>query len=284
MGGVAEAVLTRLVGGFSKLPQVEAIALGGSRASGRTDAGSDFDVYVLTTAEISLETRRDLVRQLGGASVDNLGHDYFGGGDEWLDAETEAHFDVMYFGLGWLREQVERPLVHHQPNLGYSTAFAYTVGRSRILYDPEGKFAALQAESRQPYPEALRQAVVRYNYPMLQGVLSSYWAQLEKAVQRGDLISVNHRLAALLASYFDIVFAVNRLLHPGEKRVLEIVLTSCTSLPEAFEQDVTDALTAAGDSARLLPALTQLLGALDVWLTREGFDVSGSPPVRVPVG
>ena len=284
MGGVeTEAVIAKLIGGFSELPQVEAMALGGSRASGRTDAGSDFDVYVLTTAEVSLETRQDIVRQLGGASVDNLGHDYFGGGDEWLDAETGAHFDVMYFGLGWLREQVERPLVHHQPSLGYSTAFAYTVGRSRVLYDPEGKFAALQAESRQPYPEALRQAVVRYNHPILRGVLSSYWAQLEKAVQRGDLISVNHRLAALLASYFDIVFAVNRLLHPGEKRSLEIALTTCTSLPEAFEQDLTETLTAAGDGARLLPALSRLLDALDVWLTREGFDVSAQP-VRVPAG
>ena len=31
---------------FAALPQVEAIALGGSRASGRDDAKSDYDVYV----------------------------------------------------------------------------------------------------------------------------------------------------------------------------------------------------------------------------------------------
>lgn len=284
MGGVDEAVLTRLIGLVSDLPQVEAVALGGSRAGGRADAGSDFDLYVFVTTEIPSETRQDIVRQLGGASVANLGHDYFGGGDEWLDAETGAHFDVMYFGLEWLRDQVERSLEHHQPSLGYSTAFCYTVGQAHVLYDPQGRFAALQAVARKPYPQALREAVVRYNHPMLRGVISSYRAQLEKAVQRGDLVSLNHRLAALLASYFDIIFAVNRVLHPGEKRLLELALTTCLSLPENFEQDLTETLTAAGESVRLLPDLTRLLDALDAWLTREGFDVSGSRPVRILAG
>ncbi len=274
-------MLTRLVGAFSELPQVEAVALGGSRTSSVADAASDFDVYVVTTADVSLETRRGLVRQLGGASVDNVGHDYFGGGDEWLDAGTGAHFDVMYFGLEWLREQVESPLIHHQPRLGYSTAFAYTVSRSRILYDAGGRFTALQAESLEPYPDALRQAVVRYNHPMLRGVLSSYTAQLTKAASRHDLVSLNHRLAALLASYFDILFAVNRALHPGEKQLLRLA-GELPSLPETFERDVTETLAAAGDGVRLLPNLTRLLDALDVWLTREGFAELASRPTRIP--
>jgi len=274
-------VLTRLVGAFAELPEVEAMALGGSRSSGRADAVSDFDLYALTTAEVSLETRRSVVQQLGGASVDNLGHDYFGGGDEWLDAATGAHFDAMYFGLEWLREQIERPLVHHQPSLGYSTAFAYTVSRSTILYDPKGTFAALQVESRQPYPEALRQAVVRYNHPMLRGVISSYWEQLEKALLRNDLVSVNHRFAALLASYFDILFAVNRALHPGEKRLVQLAC-DLPGLPENFEQDISKTLRAAGDGAQLPPYVTWLIDALDVWLTREGFDDLASRHARIP--
>ena len=267
------AVLDKLVGLFSELPQVEAIALGGSKAGAHADAASDFDISVCTNSAIPPETRRDIVRQLGGASVDNLDHDYFGGGDEWLDAETGGHFDAMYFNLGWWREQLERPLKYHQPSLGYTTAFAYTVDRSRILYDPQGNFAALQALTSVPYPEALRKAIVRYNHPLLRGTISSYFAQLKKAVARHDLVSVTNRVAALLASYFDILFAVNRKLHPGEKQLLRLA-GELPSLPENFERDVTETLSASVND--LLPTLTRQLDALDMWLRREGLEVSAS--------
>ena len=266
-----DTLLAQVVQLFAELPQVEAVALGGSRSGAHADAASDFDLYVCTDAPVLLEARQNIVQQLGGASWDNLGHDYFGGGDEWLDAGTGGHFDVMYFGLGWLREQVGRPLKHHQPSLGYTTAFAYTVDRARILYDPQGKFTALQELTSAPYPEALREAIVRYNQPLLRTTISSYWAQLKKAVSRDDFVSVNHRLAALLASYFDILFAVNRALQPGEKRLLRLA-GELPSLPENFERDVTETLSASGDE--LLPALTRQLDALDMWLAGEGFDVA----------
>lgn len=277
-----DVLIQKLVGFFSKLPQVEAIALGGSRASGRADAASDIDLYVFTTAEIPLEVRRGIVQRSGGASVADMGLDYFGAGDEWRDAETGTQLDVMYFDLEWMRGQIERVMEQHEPSLGYSTAFCYTVSRSRSLYDPQGRFAALQAKSRRPYPDVLRQAIVEHNYPLLRAVISSYRVQLEKAAARQDIVSLNHRLAALMASYFDIIFAVNRVLHPGEKRLLATTLTTCKSLPENFEQGVTETL-AAGEGERLLPALTRLLDALDEWLEREGFDVTASRPVRLPV-
>ena len=281
MGVAAEAQLERLVALFAELPQVAVVALGGSKASGWADAASDFDVYVLTTGMVAREVRRQFIEQLGGASVANMALDYFGEGDEWLDVRTGAHFDVMYFGLEWLKNQVERPLTHHQPSLGYSTAFAYTVSRARIMHDPDGEFATLQAVTIKPYPEALREAVVRYNHPMLRGTISSYRAQLEKAAARQDLASLNHRLAALLASYFDIIFAVNHALHPGEKRLLATALETCPSLPENFERDITRILEVTGEGERLLPTLTWPLDALDTWLGREGFDVTAVSPVRV---
>ena len=40
------------------LSQVEAIALGGSRATGRNDEKSDYDVYVYTTTPIDAHVRR----------------------------------------------------------------------------------------------------------------------------------------------------------------------------------------------------------------------------------
>ncbi len=272
--GELNGKLERLTELFSALPQVEAIALGGSRTGESADDLSDFDIYVYTNAAISSEVRRGIVQALGGASVADLGMVYFGDYDEWRDAETGAHFDLSYFGLEWMREQVERVMVRQQPSLGYTTAFAHTVSRSHILYDPEGAFAVLQAVSRKPYLEALRQAIVRYNYPLLRGTISSYYVQVGKAVKRADPVSINHRLAALLASYFDIVFAVNRTLHPGEKRLLQLALATCSSLPDAFAQDVTETLKKSVQGDELLPPLTRLLDALDVWLGREGLELS----------
>ena len=46
------------------LPQVEAIALGGSRATGRNDTKSDYDVYVYITDNIDENTRRRILENI----------------------------------------------------------------------------------------------------------------------------------------------------------------------------------------------------------------------------
>lgn len=74
-------------------------------------------------------------------------------------------------------------------------------------------------------------------------------------------------MAALLASYFDIIFAVNRQLHPGEKRLVQNAVNTCALLPEQMEADIT-ALLLLTDAEiadaprrveRLLDRLDQLL-------------------------
>ncbi len=119
-----------------------------------------------------------------------------------------------------------------------------------------------------PYPEPLRRAIVAYNHPILRGTLSSFRAQLVKALARGDLVSVNHRLSALLASYFDILFAVNRVPHPGEKRLLARAEALCSTLPPDMAADVAATLAAAGAApGDLLSPLDRLLDRLDEWLS-----------------
>ena len=66
----------------------------------------------------------------------------------------------------------------------------------------------------------------------------SYYDQINSAVERDDFVSVNHRCAAFLASYFDIVFALNRVLNPGEKKLVQFAKNNCKVLPEDFESDV----------------------------------------------
>ena len=67
---------------------------------------------------------------------------------------------------------------------------------------------------------------------------ASYYDQIEKAVKRKDYTSINHRISAFLASYFDIIFAKNELLHPGEKRLTEYAKANCKILPDDFEKNI----------------------------------------------
>ena len=265
----------KVAGEFAALPQVEAVALGGSQVGGTIDTSSDIDLYVFTRADIALADREIIVHRCGGASRSSLGLTFWGPGDEWFDAATGIEVDIVYFDAAWMENQMHRVLREHQASLGYSTCLWYTVRQSLVFYDPHGWFAALQLESRQEYPELLRRNIIALNHPVLRSVIPAYAHQLEKAVQRRDLVSVNHRLAALFASYFDVLFAINRVLHPGEKRLVAYAASLCEKVPTAMETDVEAVLRAASPPDQdLLVHLKRMLDRLDVMLEWNGFDLS----------
>jgi hypothetical protein len=264
---------------FAALPQVEAVTLGGSQAGGLSDASSDIDLYLYTRADIPLAERQAVLTQCGGASRADLGLTFWGAGDEWFDLATGIEVDVVYFDAGWMENQITRVLVEHQASLGYTTCFWHTVRQAGIFHDANGWFHGLQHVCRQDYPEPLRQNIIALNHPVLRNVIPSYSFQLEKAVKRGDQVSVNHRLAALLASYFDVLFALNRVLHPGEKRLVQHALALCPQLPVDLAADVDFILRVPAErTPDLLVGVDRLLDGLDGLLENEGFDPLTSRP------
>jgi hypothetical protein len=263
---------------FIALPEVEAVGLGGSRGAGSVghDGVSDIDVYVYTSGTIDLAVRRGIVDAAGGASRADLGMTFWGPGDEWLDAATGIHVDVVYFDAAWMADQLDRVLVRHEASLGYSTCFWHTIRGSVVLEDPRGWLAALKARSRGAYPEALRRNVIELNHAALRGLLPSYSTQVATAARRGDLVSVNHRLTGLLASYFDVLFAFNRVPHPGEKRLVESA-SRLARTPEGMAADLRDILESATTDLSGLPVrVDRLLDLLDALLAKDGF----APPMR----
>ena len=253
---------------YAELPQVEAVALAGSQTTGVADDDSDIDLYVYVNADLPLAARAAVARaHAQRAEVDNQ---FWEPGDEWIDAATNIHVDVMFRTRAWIAEQLARVLRRHEAAVGYSTCFWYNVVTAQALFDREGWFQRLQEDARQPYPEALRRAIIAKNYPLLRQSLSSYRYQIERAVARNDWVSVNHRVAALLASYFDILFAVNRLLHPGEKRLAAFVETNCRLVPSGMRLQVHDLLGAIAFDQSLLQKLDALLDGLDELLRTEG--------------
>lgn len=256
---------------FALLPQVEAVALGGSRVATLADEQSDLDLYVYVREEIPACVRAEIARSRTERT--EINNRFWETGDEWVDADTGLHVDIMYRFPAWIEHQLDRVLVRHEASVGYSTCFWWNVKTSSSLFDRHGWLASLKARAEQPYPEPLVRAIVAKNHPILRKNLSSYLHQLENATLRDDRVGVNHRVAAMLGSYFDILFAVNRVPHPGEKRLLAFARELCPRKPANLEEQVTDVLAAASfplDGRRLIAAVDVLLAGLDHMLRVEG--------------
>lgn len=262
------ATLDTLVQALSRLPQVAAIALGGSHAAGRNDAHSDFDIYVFTYDAVPLDIRRDLALRFDNDP--EIGNSWWGDEDAWSDGM--AQIDLMFWDASEFEAQLRRVIEHHQPSLGYSTSFWFTIHHAIALYDSDGWLAQVQELTSTPYPSALSDAIVQYNAPLMRDVRASYRHQIELAIRRNDAVSVNHRIAALLASVFDIVFALNHMLHPGEKRQMAWIASLGDCVPPSFEQHIRDLLTATGDvkHANVMNAINALCDDVETMIVDAG--------------
>ncbi len=108
----------------------------------------------------------------------------------------------------------------------------------KILYDKNDRLRAAQEKYNVPYPKELKRAIIDRQMRLLDSALPAYRTQIKKAVRRGDLVSINHRVTEFLASYFDLLFALNEQTHPGEKRLIELCKKNCGILPEDFEENI----------------------------------------------
>ena len=253
---------------YAKFPQVEAVAWGGSHTSAAADDASDIDLYVYLRSTLPPEQRAAFIRARSCyAEIDNQ---VWEPGDEWIEADSDIEIDAMYRDVEWIEGQLDRVLVQYQASAGYSTCLWYNVQVSQPLWDRNGWFAALQARAQQPYPEALRRAIIGMNYPLLRDMLGAYRRQIKVAVARGDVVSVNHRVAALLASYFDVLFALNRLPHPGEKRLIAYATRDCTLLPHNMAHHVQALIGASAQASDgVLDRVDVLVDNLDDLLRQE---------------
>jgi hypothetical protein len=257
-------VAAELASEYGRQPQVEAVALGGSLADPAADERSDVDLYVYLTEALPLETRAAIAQ--ARAERVEVGNDFWEPGDEWIERRDGLHVDVTYRSTGWAEDQLDRVLRRHLASVGYSTCIWHNLRGARILMDRSGWLHGVQRAAGAPYPEELVWAIIAKNHPILRASASAYSAQLRSALARNDWVSVNHRVAAVLASYFDILFAVNRVLHPGEKRLLEQACRLCLERPARMVEEVHALLAAAATGVGLPAALDGLVDELDLLL------------------
>lgn len=262
---------------FGSLPQVVAVVLAGSRTTLVADESSDFDFYVYVEEEIPVDIREAIARQFSDRI--EINNQFWEPGDEWTDINTGCGIDIMYRRPEWIEEELDRVLVKHQASVGYSTCFWWNVLTSVSLYDKDSWFQQLQANAARPYPQQLRQAITAKNYPILRRNISAFRHQLESAVFRHYSVSIIHRTAAFLGSYFDIVFAVNSIPHPGEKRLVERATALCSKLPEDLESHIhslTNSISLPAGDRQILHCLDRLVDSLAQLLIEAGLIATNS--------
>jgi hypothetical protein len=262
---VAQGVAYR----YHSLPQVEAVTLAGSQTTGMADVDSDLDMYVYVRAEIPLARRAEIAR--ASAEYVEVDNRFWEPGDEWIEKDSGLHVDIMFRATHWIEEQLDRVLRRYEASVGYTTCLWYNVLTSQALYDRNGWFLAFQQGADQEYPEPLKRAIIAKNHPVLRRNASSYMYQIRRAVELEDLVSVNHRVAALLASYFDILFAVNEMPHPGEKRLIKIASEKCEKVPRRMGRGVKELIDALSQSNRgVVQKAEALVDGVDSLLIAEG--------------
>ena len=246
---------------FSVLPEVESIALGGSRASADYDEKSDYDLYVYCTSIPDESVRKPILEKC--CQYMEIGNSFWELEDD-CTLKDGVDIDILYRNIEDFSQTIHSVVEEHTAYNGYTTCMWHNLLHSRILYDRNGKLASLQNRYQIPYPDELRDNIISKNLRLLTGNLPSYDSQIKKAVARGDMVSVNHRTAAFLESYFDIIFAWNRLTHPGEKRMVPYAKEQAEVLPADFEKNLSSLFqNLFTDSNAALKTIAAMISALE---------------------
>lgn len=255
---------------FATLPEVEAIALGGSRAGADYDEKSDYDLYIYCTSIPDESMRKNILEKC--CQYMEIGNSFWELEDD-CTLKDGTDIDILYRNIGDFSQTIRSVVEEHAAYNGYTTCMWHNLLNSRILYDKNGKLESLQNKYRIPYPDELRDNIISKNLRLLTGNLPSYDTQIKKAFARKDMVSINHRTAAFLESYFDIIFALNKLTHPGEKRMVQYAKKQAEVLPANFEENLDKLFkNMFTDSGMTLQALCDMITELEDAIRYKGIN------------
>lgn len=219
---------------FAKLDEIVGICLGGSRAGDNYDEKSDYDLYLYCTKLPDEETRKRIL---------NLTCQYIEFGNHFWELEDDCtlkngiDIDILYRNPDDFCTSLANVVEDCNNYNGYTTCMWHNLITCKIIYDPKGIIAKMKERFNVPYPQKLRNNIINNNLKLLHGYLPSYDGQIKKALERKDVVAINHRTSAFMESYFDIIFALNQMTHPGEKRMI-LYAQRAEILPRDFEENI----------------------------------------------
>ena len=205
-----------LIEDLKSLEEVELIMLGGSKALNKEDALSDYDVYVYYSDYIEVEARREILKKY--FKYVEVSNKFFEEEDDGILINGKE-VELIYRDLNFLEDNFINTFEKFKSSFGYSTCMVHNILTSKVLYDKNDIIKGYR-EKYNFYPKELKESIVLNNIKLLDNQMPSLSYQIIKAIKRGDIISINHRITEYLAIYFDILFSLNEEFHPGEKRLL----------------------------------------------------------------
>lgn len=243
-----------IVNELAKLPEIKAITLGGSRTSGYQDENSDYDVYVYCENQVPVAAREAILKKY--CKYIELANTYWEEEDDCI-LNSGTIIEIIYRDFSSFEEQLEATVFNGNANNGYTTCMWSNLMTSIVLYEKDDVYSKLKERFTIAYPSILKKNIINKNYQLLTGYIPSFDEQIIKAYKRKDMVSVNHRVTEYIAAYFDLVFAANEVLHPGEKRMLTIALDRCENLPSNIK-DISNILENLSNEDKAMYYLNQL--------------------------
>ncbi|MFG2536327.1 nucleotidyltransferase domain-containing protein [Streptomyces sp. NPDC048511] len=216
---------------LTRLPGIEAVALGGSRARGTHRPDSDWDLGVYYRGAPDLDALTALASDVQGAPAEVAGP---GGWGPWVNGGAWLTVDGV--AVDWILRDLDRVEsvwsdcregryeVGIQPGhpLGFwSPCYVGEVALGRVLEDPRGDLASLQ-EAVRAYPEPLRRALTGAVWEADFSVASA-----RKSAPSGDTLHVSLCLAKAFGVLAQALHAHHRVWCLNEKGAL----ASAAALP-----------------------------------------------------
>ena len=264
-------MVEQLIEEFKGCHEVEAIVLGGSRGNNKGDEYSDYDIYVYLSESFHREKRREILEKY--CSYMEIGNEFWEEEDDCI-LNNGIDIEFIYRTVDGIEGNLKYVVDNKGASMGYTTCFWDNAVNSKILYDRTGKLTRLVEKYSMEYPGELKKNIVEKNHKLLKDFMPSLYYQIEKAIKRNDLISVNHRLSEFMAIYFDIIFAINEEKHRGEKRLLEIT-REFETLPENYVGLIEELFKCVyNDNYKFMGTLNKLCHNLYELLKKHGYNVA----------
>ena len=117
---------------LAQLEQVEALALGGSRAGQHFDQDSDYDVYVYLSAPLEPAIRQEILSKY--CSYMEIGNQFWELEDDCV-LNNGIEIELIYRSLDDFDQDLRTVVLEHQAQNSYTTCMWYNLIHSKILYD-----------------------------------------------------------------------------------------------------------------------------------------------------